>query len=137
MVGGRIFGPGDGGRRRRGFTGDFGWDGLLNFFGEVDEGGYEGGGRREEVGKVLTYLPGGSGVLLLVVVVAKQQRTQRLARSGNCADSGSLDVMFPAPSGRRHVLVCQWSSFHISRLSGRWAHLSKRGFISLKWEQMC
>lgn len=68
MVGGRIFGPGDGGRRRRGFTGDFGWDGLLNFFG-VDERGLEGGGRRlalgsrKEVGKVLTYLPRGSGVL--------------------------------------------------------------------------
>lgn len=65
-------------------------------------------------------------VVVVVVVVAKQQRTQRLAGSGNCADSGSLDVMFPAPSIRRHVLVCQWSSFHISRLSGRWAHLSKR-----------
>lgn len=98
------------------------------------------GGRREEggdwvglalekyleVGMVLTYLPRGSGVLLLVVVVAKQQRTQRLAGSGNCADSGSLDVMFPAPSVRRHGLVCQWSSFHISKLSGPWAHLSKR-----------
>lgn len=94
--------------------------------------GVEGGGRREEiglgwilekyleVGKVATYLPGGSGVLLvMVVVVANQQRTQRLVGSGNCADSGSLDVMFPAPSVRRHVLVCQWSSFHISRLSGR------------------
>lgn len=138
MVGGRIFGPGDGGRRRRrGFTGDFGWDGLLNFFWGVDEGG-----RREEVGlgwlweegrKLVrylpTYLPRGSGVLLLVVVVvvvAKQQRTQRLAGSGNCTDSGSLDVMFPAPSVRRHGLVCQWSSFHNWRLSGRWAHLSKR-----------
>lgn len=91
-------------------------------------GGWLWEGRRKEVGKVPTYgtyLPGGSGVLLLVVV-AKQQRTQRLAGSGNCADSGSLDVMFPAPSVRRHVLVCQWSSFHISRLSGRWAHLSKR-----------
>lgn len=94
------------------------------------------GGRREEVGlalekwkevgKVLTYLPRGSGVLVAVVVVANQQRTQRLAGSGNCSDLGCLDVMFPAPSVRRHVLVCQWSSFHISRLSGRWAHLSKR-----------
>lgn len=70
MAGGRIFGPGDGGRRRRGFTGDFGWDGLLNFFRGVGEGGRreEGGlalGRRKEVGKVLTYLPGGSGVLLV------------------------------------------------------------------------
>lgn len=98
-----------------------GW--LIEFFGGViDEGGRrEEGGldwileKYLEVGKVPTYLPGGSGVLLLVVVVAKQQRTQRLAGSGNCTDSGSLDVMFPAPSVRRHVLVCQWSSFHISR----------------------
>lgn len=114
-----------------------GW--LIEFLWGVDEGGRreEGGDwvglafGKVEVGMVLTYLPRGSGVLLLVmvmvvVVVAKQQRTQRLAGSGNCTDSGSLDVMFPAPSVRRHVLVCQWSSFHISRLSGRWAHLSKR-----------
>lgn len=101
-----------------------GW--LIEFLGrEGGRGWMKGvGGRREEVGlafgkvevgKVATYLPRGPGVLLLVVVVAKQQRTQRLAGSGNCTDSGSLDVMFPAPSVRRHVLVCQWSSFHISR----------------------
>lgn len=64
MVGGRIFGSGDGGRRRRGFTGDFGWDGLLNYFFEgglmKGVGGEEGGLALEkylEAGKVPTYLP--------------------------------------------------------------------------------
>lgn len=90
-----------------------------------------------EVGKVPTYLPRGSGVLLLVVVVAKQQRTQRLAGSGNCTDSGSLDVMFPAPSVRRHgagVPVVKFSHFEVVWAVGAFI---KESFISLKWEQMC
>lgn len=91
-----------------------------------------------EVGKVLTYLPGGSGVLLVVVVVvAKQQRTQRLVGSGNCTDSGSLDVMFPAPSVRRHgagVPVVKFSHFEVVWAVGAFI---KESFISLKWEQMC
>lgn len=87
MVGGRIFGPwGRRRRRRRGFTGDFGWDGLLNFFegGGVD--GENAGGREEvglvcgkvEVGKVatyLTYLEDLECCWLVVVVVVKLQRT--------------------------------------------------------------
>lgn len=103
--------------------------------------GLEGGGRREgwlwekylEVGKVLTYLPRGSGVLLVVavVVVAKQQRTQRLVGSGNCADSGSLDVCWQTCAG---VPVVKFSHFEVIWAVGAFI---KESFISLKWEQMC